>query len=219
MSKAFPQKTIDTIVDSLNRFGITNKNIQVGILAVVSTEGGFVPRSEMSYKNTPNARLRILFGSRLPVGEEALTNLKKDDVAFYEAIYGNKYGNDTYGDAHKFRGRGFNQITFKNAYKKVGDEIKVDLISNPEKLNEIEVAADALAAFYRSALKDGVSSGRMAKRYKVAKLDDVKDIDLGTKVAFSCNAGWAIDWSKNSALAHEHEIQLKNALVLEAQVK
>lgn len=219
MSKTFPQKTIDTIVDSLNRYGITNKNIQVGILAVVSTEGGFVPKSEMSYKNTSNTRLRILFGSRLPVEEEALNALKKDDVAFYEAIYGKRYGNDTYGDGHKFRGRGFNQVTFKNAYKKIGDEIGVDLISNPEKLNEIPVAADALAAYFRSTLKDGIASGRMKNRFKVSKLDDVKDIDLGTKIAFSCNAGWAIDWSKNSALAKEHEIQLQNALVLKDQVK
>ena len=40
------EKNIKIITDSLNKFGITNPNIQAGILATVSKESNFIPQSE-----------------------------------------------------------------------------------------------------------------------------------------------------------------------------
>ena len=213
----FPKKTIELIKQALSKQGITNKYLQVGIIAVVSTEGGFVPRSEMSYKNTNNKRLRILFGSRLPESEEQLTELKKDDVKFYDKIYGGKHGNNQVGDGFKYRGRGFNQITYKDLYKKYGDAIGVDLVNNPDRLNEIEIAADALAVFFKDGLKIGFS-GHAQKRFGISSVDDIKDLQTATKVAFSCNAGWGTNWMKNEALAHENKIQQQNALEIETML-
>lgn len=215
----FPQKTIDLIVEFLNKYGITNKNIQIGVLAVVSTEGGFKPKSEMSYRNTPNKRLRSLFGSRLPATEDELERIKKDDVAFFDLIYGKKYGNMDPGDGFKYRGRGMNQITFKNLYKQYGDVIGVDLVSNPDRLNEIPIAAEVLAVYFRDTIPIGFKTGIAKKRYKVAKYSEIKDLEIGIKVAFSANVGWAINWALNSSLVSEHEKQIKNAQVLKNQVK
>lgn len=214
----FPQKTIDLIVGFLKKHGITNKFLQVGILSVVSTEGGFKPKSESSYKNTSNKRLRVLFGSRLPASEEELSQIKKDDVAFFDLIYGKRYGNNDPGDGYKYRGRGMNQITFKNLYKEYGEAIGQDLVAHPEKLNEVPVAAEVLAVYFKKCIPIGFKSGIAKRRYGITSQDEVNSLELGIKVAFSSNVGWGIDWTRNSALLHEYSNQIKNAQILQKQV-
>jgi predicted chitinase len=213
----FPQKSVELIINSLKKQGITNKILQIGILAVVSTECGFQPKSEMSYKKTPNSWLRALFGKRLPASDEELSNIKKDDIAFFDLIYGGRYGNDQPGDGFKYRGRGFNQITFKNLYKVYGDEIGIDLVKDPDKLNELPIAADVLAVYYKKTLKIGFK-GISKKRYNVSKVEEIKDIDTATKIAFSCNTGWGKNWEQNEALLRINETQKRNALVIENQI-
>jgi len=47
-----------------------------------------------------------------------------------------------------YRGRGFNQITFKNNYKKYGEKIGEDLVTTPDRLNDPVVATKAVLAFF-----------------------------------------------------------------------
>lgn len=72
--------------------------------------------------------------------------LKKDDVLFFNTIYGNLYGNGT-KDGYKYRGGGLNQLTFKAGYESKGKMIGVDLVSNPKKINQIEIAAIVVEDF------------------------------------------------------------------------
>jgi len=149
-------KNIAVIIDEMKRQGVTNEFAQVGILSVIGKESGFIPQREKSYRNTSNARLRSLFGVRLSqYTDEQLTYLKRDDIAFFDAIYGIgtkdyfkwQTGNTSPGDGWKYRGGGLNQITFKNLYKKYSPIAGVDLVAHPEKLNEIEIAAK-LAVYF-----------------------------------------------------------------------
>lgn len=189
------------IIKSLIKFGISNRFLRVGILSVVSTEGGFRPRNEYSYRNTPNPRLRALFGARLPASEAALDALKRDDVAFYEAIYGGKNGNTQYGDGYKYRGRGFNGITYKSLYERYSKLTGVDLVEDPDKLNEPAVAADCLAAYFVDTLKAGRNVCKT--RYGIFP-EEVDDLSTATKIAFSCNAGWGYAWWNNKILNEEN---------------
>jgi predicted chitinase len=217
MAEQFPKATIELMKNSLTRYGIANPFLQAGIMAVVSTEGGFYPRSEGSYKNTNNARLRTLFGSRLKdFSENALTNLKQNDEDFYNVIYGGEFGvknlgNTQPGDGWKYRGRGFNQITGRALYNFIGKQIGVDLINNPEKLNELPVASDALAVFFGSAFKQGKVNGYLQKKFPQLnnEVNKVESAEAGTKLAFQANAGWKTDLS-NPVLQKEHEKQLEN---------
>ena len=53
---------------------------------------------------------------------------------------GQSMGNTEEGDGYKYRGRGYIQITGKNNYKKIGNELNLDLVNKPDLLNDPVVA-------------------------------------------------------------------------------
>jgi len=59
-------------------------------------------------------------------------------------------GNTEKGDGHRFKGRGPIQITGRENYKKYGELLGVDLISNPELAEKAEHAFTIAAAFWKS---------------------------------------------------------------------
>ena len=124
--------------------------MRLAILGVIGKESGFMPQSEKGYGNTSNSRIVQIFGDRvssenLPDGK-TLDQLKADDEAFFNHVYGGKYGNDDPGDGYRYRGRGFNQITFKGTYEKYG------LGGDPDSLNDPAVAARVAVEFLSKRL-------------------------------------------------------------------
>lgn len=180
---------IPVIVGELKKVGFTNEHIINGILATVGKESGFVPKSEYTYRNTDNDRLRRLFGKDLSMySDSELTKLKQDDIAFYDAIYGGEGGNNEKGDGFKYKGRGLNQITFKNTYAKYSKLTGVDLIKNPDKMNEIGTASKATAIFFKNTLL--IPNPKMKSRFGVTDVNTIKDSTLGVQLAVNANAGW-----------------------------
>jgi predicted chitinase len=197
MPTTLPEQNVKSVIDALNWKKLTNSNLQLGILCCIAKESGFVPKNEFSYKNTANDRLRLIFGSRLAKFDEpALTALKVDDVKFYDVIYGGRYGNNLPGDGYKYRGRGFNQITFKDLYKKYGDMIGVDLVASPDKLNEVGHASKTCACYFDTTLKK--DAGILKSRYNVSSLDAITDARLAVQIAVNANAGWGKDTRNGS---------------------
>jgi predicted chitinase len=155
--------------------GITNPYTQVGILSCIAKESGFIPQSELSYSTTENNIIKQKFGTRISsYSDKQLTELKKDDEKFFDAIY-NQYkkdpttnkqkfpkeeqytretGNNNEGDGYTYRGRGYNGITFKSLYKQYGDLIGEDLVTNPDLLNDPEIAAKVALAFFKKGNKN-----------------------------------------------------------------
>lgn len=184
------QRNIDLIIKSLNKFGITNQYLQAGILATVSKEADFIPKSESLYYKTAEG-LKKTYPSIFPTIESAKPYVGNSE-ATANKVYGGKYGNTDIGDGYKFRGRGFHQLTFKGNYDKYGKMIGVDLVSNPERLNDPQIAADVLAAFFSEELKNAVRSGKI-KNYGVSDTNQIKDTLTGTRIAIQTNAGWGKD--------------------------
>jgi predicted chitinase len=199
-------KNIQLLIDTMKKHGITNPYTQIAILGVIGKESGYVPKNEYSYSNTDNSRLRNLFGRRLKrFSDDELNKLKKDDVEFYDVIYGNKQdpkpnwntGNDQPGDGFKYRGRGFNQITFKSLYEKYqklfdkyGKLSKnVNIVSNPDQLNDPEVAAEAAVLYFL----DAASNKAMGQKYGVSDINGFKDQRTAIKAMTNANAGWGKD--------------------------
>jgi predicted chitinase len=149
---------IQIMIDYMNDEGITNPYTQIGILSCIGKESGFMPQNEVCYNNTSNSRIREVFGScRLgKYNDDELTELKKDCVEFFDAVYGPdatsclgwNTGNTEKGDGYKYRGRGFNGITFKSTYSKYSSLLGQDFVSNPDSLNDVDNSAMTAVAFF-----------------------------------------------------------------------
>ena len=191
---------IDIMIDYMNNMGITNPYTQIGILSVIGKESGFIPKNEYCYDETSNSRLRTLFGNRLTeYNDKELSELKTDCPEFFDVIYGKDAtdelgwdtGNSEKGDGYKYRGRGFNQVTFKSSYEKYGSMVGEDLVGNPDRLNDPSVAAKVAVAFFT----DGDTS--------LPEFDNINDsVEYFTNknaggLANNQNHGSAMDQSRN----------------------
>lgn len=180
------------ILDSLNKFGIVNPLIQKAILSVIGKESNYIPKNEKSYKNTSNERIRKIFGSRVSgLSDSELTRLKRNEDAFWDRVYGGRYGNDKPGDGSKYRGRGFNQLTFKGNYEKYNKLLKkggvnVDIVRNPEMVNDPKIAAEVNALYFL----DRLSSKHSKRKFGNNDPNDFSKFEDALGAAVNANAGW-----------------------------
>ena len=198
-------KNVQALMDAMKRHGITNPYTQRAILGTVGKESGFVPKNEIGYGTTSNDRIRKIFGKRITVSDSELDSIKKDDVKFFDLIYGQaatknlgwNTGNTAPGDGYKYRGRGFNGITFKSLYQKYQDMLSkdnklgksVDIVNNPDQLNDIDVAAEAAILFFIS----GANNPIMQRKYGTKDINAFKDQNTALKGIVNINAGLGND--------------------------
>ena len=168
---------------------LTNRFLRAGILAVVSKETGFKLVAENSYRNTPKERIRQVFGAARFAGYD-IDILKKNDVDFFNVVYYRSDLGNGPTDGYKYRGRGFNGITGRANYANVGKSIGVDLINNPDLLNDVDVAAKALAYFFLDSIKVGQRLGLFFLRYGVVTTGQISSIEKGATIAHQANMGW-----------------------------
>ena len=160
---------VEQIVSELNNSGITSTRAQGNILAQVAKESNFKPINENLEKWSAQTLFR-LYGPpgapyedrrgkaqtvpghrnrvRFPTWNTAVELAKKGAVAIGDVVYGGRMGNTAPGDGHKYRGRGYIQLTGKDAYDRIGKILGVNLVSDPDKVNEPEIAAKIVPAFF-----------------------------------------------------------------------
>jgi predicted chitinase len=194
---------IKVLIETMKKYGITNPYTQIAILGVIGKETGYIPKNEIGYGSTSNERIRKIFGSRVKdLSDSELTALKSNEVKFFDRVYGpddptgngKRYGNTQPGDGYKYRGRGFNGITFKTGYEKMQQLLdkmgkldrKVNIVSNPDSLNDVDVAAEVAAIYFL----DRASNPIMARKYGVSDINGFKDQDTAIKAMANANAGW-----------------------------
>ena len=154
-----------------------------------------------------------------------INELKKKDTTFFNFIYGTgkkatELGNDAKtaklnpinitdsngkvitvyddpnGDGYKYRGRGYNQITGKSLYERVKKDTGVDVVVNPDLLNNIDTAALALLGYFERGAKGFVkeSTDKDNLFYRVYSRTPLKDYtptdyQKAYNTLFSINAG------------------------------
>lgn len=154
------QDNFDKIIAECKARGITDPYILAAIVANVKKECGGVSKSEnLNYKS--NARIREVFGARANRYTDAeLDVIKSDQAKFAEMVYGynndvgRQLGNTNPGDGYKYRGRGFIQLTGKANYAAASKAIFGDdrLVTNPDLVNDPEVAAKTSAYYFTKRL-------------------------------------------------------------------
>lgn len=209
----------DLIVNSMVQVGITNKFSQAALLAICSKESNLKPRVESSYRYTSIDKIRNIFGNNVSdLNDSQLESLKADDIKFFDKVYGidskrerssdgSVYGNSIEGDGHRYRGRGFNQITFKSNYKKIGSDIGFDLINNPDSLNsDPSISSKALVQYYvtsfKSAPEDALSAFGV-KKYSnsIQTINNIDNLKSAVQSFYQSTQGWG-GW-KNKVIKYE----------------
>jgi putative chitinase len=144
------------LIDAMTKAGIMDPDERAMIAAIAGGETGFQPHTEIGYANTSNARIRQIFGSRVPADDAALNALKANDVRFFDAVYGGRLGNrPATDDGYTYRGRGPFQLTFRGNYQAIGQAIGQDLVTNPDLVNDLDVGAQTATAYVKQRYHGG----------------------------------------------------------------
>lgn len=188
---------IKLMIDAMKEEGITDPKAQVGILSVIAKESGFKPKDEIDYSNTSNSRIRSIFGKRVSkYNDQELDSIKRNPKKFFDVVYGGRFGNAP-DEGYKYRGRGFNGLTFKGNYKKYGNMIGVDLVSNPDLANDPKIAAKLAVAFFTKG-KDASSFPKFTSK------------EDATKYFANINSGGGSTFGLDKALAATEKFDIKN---------
>lgn len=176
-----PLKNISLIIKALNDVGITNKYLQAGILATCWKETGLKPiRENLNY--TSPSRLMFVYPSKFQSSDDTIPYLN-NPIKLANYVYGGKYGNNS-DEGFKYRGAGFNGLTFKNNYIRYSNLSGIDLVSDPDVLNNVDVASKVLAYFYSDMLKKCNIS-----KYTLDHSNDINNLDAGVRVAVAITSG------------------------------
>ena len=199
-------RNITLIEEEAIRLGVVNPNSIIAILSVIGKETHFIPKNEHSYSGTTAKRLKdvIFKGPLKHLSYDEVHILRNDNVAFYDTVYGNIANANGYhtwnapaapGDGYKYRGRGFNQLTFKKSYQKMANTVGMQsIVTNPDSLNDPKLAAEVAVKFLlkRLAQKSIDPNGFDTPRAAILKYA-------------AANAGWGKDPS--NAIAHSNKIE------------
>jgi hypothetical protein len=188
------------IVTALEKLGFKNKVVQDAILLVCYKESGYLAKVEWCYsrRDAPGGdvtKLRNLFGARLSKYSDAqVLKLLDDCREFFDVVYGKpaqpyfnfQTGNTDKYDGYKYRGRAYNGITFKVQYAFYSKKLGVDLVKNPELLEQPKYSAEAVAHYMLDSFT------RFDKQIKAnygTSAKDITDIDKALLLVYSLNAG------------------------------
>jgi predicted chitinase len=211
---AFPKGNILEIMKACTRHGITNVFSRKALLGVASKESPQL-KPEISYKNTNNARIRQIFGKRVRgVSDAELDRIKQTDD-FWELVYGRNafpLASPNPGDGKKYKGRGFNQITFRSNYEalqreyvKQGSKLgPVNIVDRPEGLGEARIAAEFYILFMIKSFKN-----------KNVPINNFTDLKTAVYNFTRANAGWGpprgIVWEQGYGKAYAFASKLTDA--------
>lgn len=151
-AQQIPGGIVGIVMDSLKGAGIASEKAIANILATIKAESGFRPRSEeLNYSSAE--KIQKTFGvGRVPTLEFAQQFVGNPEALANE-MYKKTDGNKEPGDGWKYRGRGFIQHTGRNQYEGIKKFTGVDVVSNPDLLNDPVLAAKAVAYFFLSYKK------------------------------------------------------------------
>ena len=196
-TKEYKQQNIVLLEQMMTKHQITDQYARVAIIGVIMKESSLCPKSESGHYTA--GRLAEVFstfsttGRRAPKGQgknfanEKANEYARNPVKLFNFTYeqnrsgkrklGNRAGTN---DGYNFRGRGFNQITFRGSYAKYSKLMGVDFLSDPEKMNEPRYAAEAAILFFK---------GRFASKHARGKPPFKNQAEANIYCAWA-NTGW-----------------------------
>jgi len=183
---------LNLLLDTFINAGINNPNFLTAISTLVYKESGIIPQSEKDYSTTANSRIRAVFSSYPAItkmSDTDLTKLKKNPEAFFNLLYGGRYGNSP-TEGYKYRGRGYNGHTFKKSYIDLSNKFGIDYVNNPDLINKPENAARGTLWYFTD-------------NNKYFKPNEVTDLTDALKKVYRHNAGWGSGYPTTSRAGYK----------------
>lgn len=153
LSAGLAARWFQPMTTAMDEFGINEPVAQAMFIAQVGHESSGFTKLVESFDYSVEG-LKKTFSKRLsPYQAEMLGRTKKrpaDYKAIANLVYANRYGNKSAGDGWKYRGRGLIQVTFLNNYLNCGNALGIDLVSQPELLEQDLHAARSAGWVWRS---------------------------------------------------------------------
>jgi predicted chitinase len=162
--------------------GLTSKKAIYSMIAIASGECGLKPQSEghiYSYNNLKNVFTGLTSDQLNRATRKGIS--KKE---FFNIVYGeykpDRVGNRNVSDGGLYYGRGFIQLTGHGVYKRYNDLMrkyfpseKIDIISNPDLVNDAKICAKLVALYFLDRVKTDQNSDAYFTRSLAAVGNDV----------------------------------------------
>jgi predicted chitinase len=147
--------------------GLTSKKAIYSMIAVASGESGLKPQSEGHVYRYEN--LKNVFPNLTSDQLNRATRKGVSKKEFFNIVYGEykpeRVGNRNVSDGGLYYGRGFIQLTGYGVYKRYNDLMrkhfpsdKVDIISNPDLVNDAKICAKLVALYFLDRVKTDQNS-------------------------------------------------------------
>ncbi|MEM7729132.1 MAG: trypsin-like serine protease [Pseudomonadota bacterium] len=135
-------------IDAFEKHGVNTRLRMTNFLAQVMTETGGLTRLDENMNYSFDALMRVF--SRSTVSEADARRIAGKPVEVANWVYGNRLGNrgrDTM-DGWDYRGSGFIQLTGRDNFIRRGDQIGIDIASDPEVVRTPTVGLEAALAYW-----------------------------------------------------------------------
>lgn len=145
-----PEAKRKALMAQMDAAGMTDPRERAMFLAQMDHETGGFRNLEEGFNYTPD-RLMAVSATARRAGPQAVQEaIAKGPEAVAELMYGGRMGNTEAGDAYRFRGRGYTQLTGRANYEEAGKALGLDLVGNPDLAASPEVAAKIATWFWKS---------------------------------------------------------------------
>ncbi|MGO2878518.1 MAG: glycoside hydrolase family 19 protein [Halomonas sp.] len=142
--------------------GITDANEQAAFMGQMHHESGGFRTMEESFNYSSADRIMAVSRTARNQGPEAVeAAMAQGPEAIAELMYGGRMGNTEPGDGHRYRGRGFTQLTGRDNYTAASEALGIDLVNNPDMAADPEVAAKVATWYWqnRGGLSEAAQRG------------------------------------------------------------
>ena len=114
--------------------------------------------------NTPERAIAFLAQIGTESGGLRYSREQGADSYFDKYEFRQDLGNTQAGDGLRFKGRGLIQLTGRANYQKMSEKVGKDLVSNPQLVEEPDLAVEVSAIFWRDRMRDGISLNQWADK-------------------------------------------------------
>ncbi|WP_448120096.1 glycoside hydrolase family 19 protein [Pseudomonas veronii] len=130
---------------AMNRYGIVGTPRAAAFIAQVGHESGQLTRLVENLNYSADGLMKT-WPSRFDSVRATAAARNPEQIA--NIVYAGRMGNTAPGDGWKYRGRGLIQVTGKANYAVCGEALGLDLINQPELLEQSQYAAMSAAWFW-----------------------------------------------------------------------